>query len=112
MRDDFEAIESAGEAPVLSRQSRLPHGEERRAAARLEPWVAKTSGVTSAALALRDALAARGLLRVRSGREALPRRGAKKPTTTNEKVRVHPPSPSHLVAVKSEEPCGLAILGS
>jgi hypothetical protein len=34
-----------------------PHGEERRAATRLEPWVTYASGATGAALVLRDALA-------------------------------------------------------
>ena len=37
--------------------SSLPHGEERRAATRLEPWAKHASGTTSAALVLRDALA-------------------------------------------------------
>ncbi len=31
-----------------------PHGEERRAAARLEPWAENASGATEAALVLRD----------------------------------------------------------
>jgi hypothetical protein len=35
-------------------------------AARLEPWARNTSGSASAALVLRDALAARGLLRMRA----------------------------------------------
>src|SRR5262249_5124329 len=44
------------------------HGEERREATRLEPSATHASGGISAALVLRDALAARGLLRMRTER--------------------------------------------
>src|SRR5438105_3262697 len=45
-----------------------PHGEERGEAARLEPLAKHVDVATSAALVLRDALAARALLRMRAGR--------------------------------------------
>src|SRR5215471_12853293 len=45
-----------------------PHGEERRAATRLEPWAAGASIVASAAPILRDARPAASLLRTRAER--------------------------------------------